>query len=69
MGTNDLYKELGAEHVPRPRRRSRPPAAGLLAARAAGMVVLDGVYNDVKDADGFLAEAARAASWASTARR
>jgi len=26
------------------------------AARAAGIAILDGVYNDVKDADGFLAE-------------
>ncbi len=28
----------------------------LLAARATGKAILDGVYNDVKDADGFLAE-------------
>jgi citrate lyase subunit beta/citryl-CoA lyase len=28
----------------------------VLAARAAGVQVLDGVYNDVKDTDGFLAE-------------
>ena len=28
----------------------------LLAARAAGVAILDGVYNDVKDTDGFLAE-------------
>jgi citrate lyase subunit beta / citryl-CoA lyase len=26
----------------------------LLGAREAGKVILDGVYNDVKDADGFL---------------
>jgi len=26
------------------------------AARAAGIAILDGVYNDVKNADGFLAE-------------
>src|SRR5699024_9583055 len=29
----------------------------LLAARAAGKVILDGVYNDVKDPDGFRVEA------------
>jgi citrate lyase subunit beta/citryl-CoA lyase len=29
----------------------------LLGAREAGKVILDGVYNDVSDAEGFLAEA------------
>src|SRR4029079_11035135 len=28
----------------------------LLAARATGKAIIDGVYNDVKDEDGFLAE-------------
>ncbi|GGO74489.1 HpcH/HpaI aldolase/citrate lyase family protein [Nocardioides deserti] len=56
IGTNDLVKELYAEHVP-----GRAPILPslhtvLLAARAAGIAVLDGVYNDVKDTDGFLAE-------------
>ena len=56
MGTNDLVKELYAEHVP----GRQPVLAGLglalLAARAAGIVIIDGVYNDVKNLDGFLAE-------------
>ena len=56
MGTNDLAKELYAEHVP----GRQPLLAGLglalLAARAAGKVILDGVYNDVQDAEGFAAE-------------
>jgi citrate lyase subunit beta / citryl-CoA lyase len=56
MGTNDLAKELYAEHVP----GRQPLLAGLglalLAARATGKVILDGVYNDVKDPDGFMAE-------------
>ena len=56
MGTNDLVKELYAEHVP-----GRAPIlpslhTALLAARAAGIAILDGVYNDVKDTDGFLDE-------------
>ncbi len=56
LGTNDLVKELYAEHVP-----GRGPILPslhtvLLAARAAGLAVVDGVYNDVKDTDGFLAE-------------
>jgi citrate lyase subunit beta/citryl-CoA lyase len=56
MGTNDLAKELHAEQVP-----GRLPLLGglglcLLAARATGKVILDGVYNDIKDPDGFAAE-------------
>ena len=56
MGTNDLVKELYAEHVP-----GRAPvltglSLALLAARATGKAIVDGVYNDVKDEDGFLAE-------------
>ena len=56
LGTNDLAKELRAVLVP-----GRAPllphlAAVLLAAREAGVVALDGVYNDVKDLEGFEAE-------------
>jgi citrate lyase subunit beta / citryl-CoA lyase len=56
MGTNDLAKELTAEHVPG--RHPLLPGLGLalLAARATGTAILDGVFNDVQDADGFLAE-------------
>ncbi|SER77577.1 citrate lyase subunit beta / citryl-CoA lyase [Pedococcus cremeus] len=56
MGTNDLAKELHAEHVP----GRQPLMAGLglclLAARATGTVILDGVFNNVKDPEGFEAE-------------
>lgn len=57
MGTNDLVKELRAEQ-----QSDRAPllphlAAALLGAREADKVILDGVYNDVKNAEGFLAEA------------
>ncbi|MFP4512415.1 MAG: HpcH/HpaI aldolase/citrate lyase family protein, partial [Acidimicrobiales bacterium] len=57
MGTNDLAKELRAELVP-----GRAPlvphlATALLAAREAGTVIVDGVYNDVRDPEGFEAEA------------
>ena len=56
MGTNDLVKELYAEHVPGRQPLLVGLGLSLLAARAAGKVILDGVYNDVKNADGFLAE-------------
>jgi citrate lyase subunit beta/citryl-CoA lyase len=60
MGTNDLAKELHAEHVP-----GRAPLLGalslaLLAARAEGKAILDGVYNDVTDLAGFEAETLQA---------
>ncbi len=56
MGTNDLVKELYAEHVPGRQPVITGLGLALLAARAAGIVIIDGVYNNVKDADGFLAE-------------
>ena len=56
MGTNDLVKETYAEHVPGRAPLLTALSLSLLAARAAGIAILDGVYNDVKDLDGFLAE-------------
>jgi citrate lyase subunit beta/citryl-CoA lyase len=56
MGTNDLVKELYAEHVPGRAPLMTSLSMALLAARAAGVQILDGVYNDVKNAEGFLAE-------------
>ena len=60
MGTNDLAKELHAEHVP----GRAPLQFGLqqcvMAARFAGKVILDGVFNDIKDEDAFRAEALQA---------
>lgn len=56
MGTNDLVKELRAEHAP-----GRAPVAAslglcLLAARAEGLAIVDGVYNAFKDDEGLRAE-------------
>ncbi len=56
MGTNDLAKELQAAHVPGRQPLLQGLGLCLLAARAAGKVILDGVYNDIKDEAGFLAE-------------
>ncbi len=53
MGTNDLAKELGS------RSRSAMTTSlqtCLLAARAAGIPCIDGVYNAFKDEDGLRAE-------------
>ena len=53
LGTNDLVKDLGAAHTP-----DRLPLVAslglcLLAARAAGLVCVDGVYNAFQDAEGL----------------
>ena len=61
MGTNDLAKELRAALVP-----GRAPllwglARCVNAARFSGKVILDGVYNDVRDPEGFAAECAQGA--------
>ncbi|MBP6738230.1 MAG: CoA ester lyase, partial [Rhodobacteraceae bacterium] len=56
MGTNDLAKELGSRF----RADRLPLQTGLglclLAARAHGKVIVDGVYNAFKDDEGLRAE-------------
>ena len=56
MGTNDLAKELGSRH--RPDRLGMQAGLGLclLAARAHGLVIVDGVFNAFKDDEGLRAE-------------
>lgn len=63
MGTNDLVKELYAEHVPGRASVQTGLQLCLLAARAAGKAILDGVYNDVKDEAGFAAECRQGREW------
>lgn len=55
MGTSDLAKDLHAEHTPQ--RLPFVTSLGLcaLAARAYGLALLDGVYLDLQDDDGFKA--------------
>jgi len=60
MGTNDLAKDTRAHLV-----SGRAPMVPWLmncvaAARAYGLDILDGVYNDIGDADGFAAECRQA---------
>jgi citrate lyase subunit beta / citryl-CoA lyase len=56
MGTNDLAKELGAGQVPGRQPLVTGLGLALLAARATGRAILDGVYNDVGDTSGFVEE-------------
>jgi citrate lyase subunit beta/citryl-CoA lyase len=55
MGTSDLAKELHAAHTPL--RLPLITALGLclLAARACGLAILDGVFLDLEDDQGFAA--------------
>ncbi len=60
MGTNDLAKETRARIVP-----GRAPLlpwlmACVAAARAYGLAILDGVYNELGDLEGFAAECRQA---------
>jgi citrate lyase subunit beta/citryl-CoA lyase len=60
IGTNDLCRETGARIVP-----GRAPMLGwlsmcVLAAHTYGIDILDGVYNDLGNADGFAAECGQA---------
>jgi citrate lyase subunit beta/citryl-CoA lyase len=60
MGTNDLAKDTRTRITP-----GRAPMlpwlmACVAAARAFGVDIIDGVYNDLKDSDGFARECAQA---------
>jgi citrate lyase subunit beta/citryl-CoA lyase len=60
LGLNDVAKETRARQVP-----GRAPmlpwiASCVLAAREHGIDILDGVYNDIANADGFAQECAQA---------
>ena len=56
LGTNDLAKELGCRAGPGRTPLITSLQLCLLAARAAGIVCIDGVYNAFKDEDGLRAE-------------
>ena len=59
MGTNDLARELGARF--RPDRLALQAGLGLclLAARAQGRIIIDGVYNAYRDDAGLATECAQ----------
>lgn len=56
MGTNDLAKELGCRTRPDRLPMQYALQTCLMAARAAGIIAVDGVYNAFKDDDGLRAE-------------
>jgi citrate lyase subunit beta / citryl-CoA lyase len=61
MGTSDLTKDLHARHTALRLPMLTSLGVCLLAARAAGLAILDGVYLDLEDEDGFRASCAQGA--------
>lgn len=59
IGTNDLVNDLHAMHRPGRPSVSAALTWAVVAARAYGKVVLDGVFNTIADADGLTEEARR----------
>ena len=55
MGTNDLVKDMRARHTPMRLPMVTVLGLAMLAARAEGLTILDGVYNDIQDVEGFRA--------------
>ncbi|MEX2644020.1 MAG: CoA ester lyase [Acetobacterales bacterium] len=53
MGTSDLAKDLGAAHTPMRLPMLTSLGLCILAARACGLAVLDGVHLDLNDDEGF----------------
>lgn len=60
LGLNDLARETGMAQVPGRAPMQHVLSQAVLAARAHGVAVLDGVFNAIHDTDGFRAECAQA---------
>ncbi|CAN5375569.1 CoA ester lyase [soil metagenome] len=59
MGTNDLAKEIGWRLAPGRAAFAAALSLSVAAARANGLVILDGVYNALEDDEGLTAECAQ----------
>lgn len=60
MGSNDLLKDFRAEPMAGRENLAACFSLAIAAARAYDLLVFDGVYNDIANAEGFLAEARQA---------
>jgi citrate lyase subunit beta/citryl-CoA lyase len=63
MGTNDLIKELRGVHTQDRLNLAAALGLSVLAARAHGLAIIDGVYNDIEDSEGFAASCAQGRSF------
>jgi citrate lyase subunit beta/citryl-CoA lyase len=60
MGSNDLIKDFRAEPMPGRENLAACYTLTIAAARAYDLLVFDGVYNDIANAEGFAAESRQA---------
>jgi citrate lyase subunit beta/citryl-CoA lyase len=60
MGSNDLLKDFRADPMPNRENLMTTYTLAIAAARAYDLLVFDGVYNDIANADGFATEAKQA---------
>lgn len=57
LGTNDLVKDMQALHTPERAPVLTALSMSIMAARANGLICIDGVYNDIKNPEGFRSQA------------
>ncbi len=60
IGSNDLIKDFRAEPMPGRENLAACYTLTIAAARAYDLLVFDGVYNDIANAEGFAAESRQA---------
>jgi citrate lyase subunit beta / citryl-CoA lyase len=60
MGTNDLIKEFRGVHTQDRQNLFAAMGICVAAARAYGLSIIDGVYNDIANAEGFMASCKQA---------
>lgn len=59
IGSNDLAKEMRCAHTVQRPGLQAGLSMSVMAARAFGLVILDGVFNDVSDPDGLAIQCAQ----------
>jgi citrate lyase subunit beta/citryl-CoA lyase len=62
IGSNDLAKEMRCVLDAERAALATPLSLSLMAARAHGLSILDGVYNDIADAEGLARQCAQGAA-------
>jgi citrate lyase subunit beta / citryl-CoA lyase len=63
MGTNDLIKEVRGNHTKDRMNLAAALGLSVAAARAYNLAIIDGVFNDIQDSDGFAAICAQGRSF------
>jgi citrate lyase subunit beta / citryl-CoA lyase len=63
MGTNDLIKDMRGGHTQDRQNLAAALGLSVLAARAHDLAIIDGVYNDIENAQGFAASCAQGKSF------